>query len=220
LRKYTSFTGIAMPLRRGDVDTDQILPSEFMKRITKTGYADALFHSWRRDDDFILNQPRYSEAQVLVAGPNFGAGSSREHAVWALRDYGFLAVFSSRIADIFRGNAGKQGLLAATMSDTDIERVWAILDADPDARMRVDLASRICELKGELFHFEVDDHTRARLLDGIDDIDATLRSAAIIDDFERRRPAWMPRTLPIRASNEAADARSHISTPAGKESSN
>ena len=192
---FTRITGIAMPLRRTDVDTDQIIPAQFMKRVTKSGYEDALFHSWRQEPDFVLNRPRYAAASILVAGANFGTGSSREHAVWALRDYGFRAVFSARFADIFRGNAGKQGLVAGELEQSDVERIWCILQEDPDAGATVDLREKSLVVADERFAFEIDDDTRWRLLEGLDEIETTLQHIDAIDAFEKSRARWLPRTV-------------------------
>jgi len=197
MEKFTTHTGIAAPLKRSAVDTDQIIPAVYLKRVTKTGFDDALFASWRQDPEFVLNQPAYQGASILVAGPDFGTGSSREHAVWALRDFGFAVVLSPRFADIFRGNAGKQGLVTGVISEADLEAVWAAIEADPGIRMTVDLQARTATI-GELeIAFEIDDYTRWRLLEGLDDIGLTLREADEIAQFEARREAWRPRTLPV-----------------------
>lgn len=198
MEKFTTFTGIGVPLKRSNVDTDQIIPAVFLKRVTKTGFEDALFHHWRQDPDFVLNQPIYEGAEVLVAGPDFGTGSSREHAVWALRDYGFRVVISARFADIFRGNAGKQGLLAAQVDEGDVERIWSILDDQPGASLTVSLEDRTVTVGDLTVPFQIDDYTRWRLLEGLDDISLTLRNEQAITDFEARRPNWMPTTLPMR----------------------
>ena len=200
MEKFTTLTGIAAPLKRSNVDTDQIIPAVFLKRVTKTGFDDALFHHWRQDPDFVLNQPQYEGVQILVAGPDFGTGSSREHAVWALRDYGFKVVISARFADIFRGNSGKQGLLAAVVPEADVERIWAAMDADPGARITVDLENRTVAIGDLNVPFEVDDYTRWRLMEGLDDISLTLRNEAAISDYESRRPSWMPTTTPVEAA--------------------
>jgi 3-isopropylmalate/(R)-2-methylmalate dehydratase small subunit len=194
--KTTTVTGIAAPLKRSNVDTDQIIPAEFLKRVTKTGFDDALFFAWRQDPDFVLNQPAFAGASVLVAGPDFGTGSSREHAVWALRDYGFNAVLSSRFGDIFRGNSGKQGLLAAQLAEADIEAIWALIDADPGMQISVDLVARTVTAGTLEVPFEIDDYTRWRLLEGLDDIGLTLRDEDRITEFEARRESWRPLTLP------------------------
>ncbi len=196
---FTVHTGTAVPLRRSTVDTDQIIPAVYLKRITRTGFEDALFAAWRADPDFVLNQPQYAGASILVAGPDFGTGSSREHAVWALRDYGFRVVISPRFADIFRGNAGKQGLLTAVVSQADVESLWARVEADPSAPVTVDLATREVSAGDLVVAFHIDDYTRWRLMEGLDDIDLTLRHERDIDDFEARRPGWAPHTLPVPA---------------------
>jgi len=196
--KFTTHTGVAMPLTRSAVDTDQIIPAVYLKRVTKTGFDDALFANWRQDPDFVLNQPAYAGASVLVAGPDFGTGSSREHAVWALRDYGFRVVLSPKFADIFRGNAGKQGLVTGVVSEADVEALWAAIAADPGASMTVDLVERTAQIGDLRVAFDIDDYTRWRLLEGLDDIGLTLRSEDKIAQFEARREAWRPRTLPVR----------------------
>jgi len=194
---FTSHTGVAAPLKRSAVDTDQIIPAVYLKRVTKTGFDDALFANWRQDPTFVLNQPAYAGASILVAGPDFGTGSSREHAVWALRDYGFSVVLSPKFADIFRGNAGKQGLVTGVVGEAEIERIWAALDADPGIEMTVDLVSRTARVGEFETAFEIDDYTRWRLLEGLDDIGLTLRNEEKIAQFEARREAWRPRTLPV-----------------------
>ena len=198
MEKFSTHTGVAAPLRRSAVDTDQIIPAVYLKRVTKTGFEDALFANWRQDPDFILNQPVYADASILVAGPDFGTGSSREHAVWALRDYGFRVVLSPRFADIFRGNAGKQGLLAGVISEDDLARIWAAVEAEPGVAMTVDLEARQASIGDLRIPFDIDDYTRWRLLEGLDDIGLTLREADKIAQFEARREAWRPRTLPVR----------------------
>jgi 3-isopropylmalate/(R)-2-methylmalate dehydratase small subunit len=198
MEKFTSVTGVGVPLRRSGVDTDQIIPAVFLKRVTKTGFDDALFANWRQDPEFILNQPEYSGARVLIAGPDFGTGSSREHAVWALRDYGFDAVLSPKFADIFRGNSGKQGLLTGVISEADCDKLWAALEAQPGSELTVDLLEKKATLGGLVVPFEVDDYTRWRLLEGLDDIALTLRNEQAITDFEAQREAWRPKTLPVR----------------------
>ncbi|MGJ0204639.1 3-isopropylmalate dehydratase small subunit [Leucobacter sp. gxy201] len=194
--KFTTVTAVAAPLKRSNVDTDQIIPAVFLKRVTKTGFDDALFHHWRQDPEFVLNQDTYANAQILVAGPDFGTGSSREHAVWALRDYGFRVVISARFADIFRGNSGKQGLLAAQVAEADVEKLWAEMDAVPGAEATVSLEDRTVTVGNTTVPFVIDDYTRWRLLEGLDDISLTLRNEQAISDFEARRPNWMPSTLP------------------------
>jgi len=196
--KITTIQGVAVPFRRSNVDTDQIIPAQFLKRVTKTGFDDALFYSWRQDPEFILNQPAYQGAAVLITGPDFGTGSSREHAVWALRDFGFRAVISPRFADIFRGNSGKQGLLTGTVPEETIERLWAVLEADPGMNATVDLVAKTVTVGDLQVPFDIDDYTRWRLLEGLDDIGLTLRDEARITEFETTRESWWPRTLPIR----------------------
>ncbi len=198
MQKFTVVTGVAAPLKRSNVDTDQIIPAEFLKRVTKTGFEDALFFSARQDPDFVLNRPEYQGARVLVAGPDFGTGSSREHAVWALRDFGFDVVLSSRFGDIFRGNSGKQGLLSAVVPEDDIERIWAVVEASPGIEITVDLAAQTATVGDLTVSFEVDAYTKWRLLEGLDDIGLTLRDEAAITEFETRRAAWRPKTLPVK----------------------
>ena len=198
MEKFTTHTGVAAPLVRSAVDTDQIIPAVYLKRVTKTGFEDALFASWRQDPDFVLNQPAYAGASILVAGPDFGTGSSREHAVWALRDFGFKVVLSPRFADIFRGNSGKQGLLTGVITEADAEAIWAAIEADPGIRMTVDLEARTAVIGDLRVPFDIDDYTRWRLIEGLDDIGLTLRNEDKIAQFEARREAWRPRTLPVR----------------------
>ncbi len=198
MEKITQVTGVAVPFRRSNVDTDQIIPAVYLKRVTKTGYDDGLFSSWRQDPDFILNQPAYQGARILIAGPDFGTGSSREHAVWALRDFGFRAVISPKFADIFRGNAGKQGLLTGVVDEATVERLWAELETQPGMEATVDLVARTVTVGNITVEFEIDDYTRWRLLEGLDDIGLTLRNEQAITDFEGRREAWRPTTLPAR----------------------
>ncbi len=198
--KFTTYTGIGVPLRRSNVDTDQIIPAEYLKRVTRTGFEDGLFAAWRKDETFILNNPLYAAGSVLVAGPDFGTGSSREHAVWALMNYGFRAVISSRFADIFRGNSGKQGLLTAQVSQSDVERLWKLLEGAPGTELTVDLGSRTITAKATtadtvVVPFDVDDYTRWRLLEGLDDIGLTLRHEAEVTAFEASRPSYMPTTI-------------------------
>lgn len=196
--KISVVSGIAVPLQRSNVDTDQIIPAEFLKRVTKTGYDDALFYRWRQDPEFVLNREPYDKGRILVAGPDFGTGSSREHAVWALRDYGFQAVLSPKFGDIFRGNSGKQGLLAAELSEADIETIWLIIDENPGIEASVDLVAKTVTVGKASFPFQIDDYTRWRLLEGLDDIGLTLRDEAQITEFETRRESWRPKTLPAR----------------------
>jgi len=196
MEKFTTHTGRALPLRRSNVDTDQIIPAVYLKRITRTGFEDGLFAAWRADPEFILNQEQYQGVSILVAGPDFGTGSSREHAVWALKDYGFKVVLSARFADIFRGNSAKDGLLTAVLKQDDIELLWKLLENNPEAEVTVDLEAREVRAEGHVFTFEVDDYTRWRLLEGLDDISLTLRHAETIDEFETERPGFKPKTLP------------------------
>ena len=196
--KITTVSGIAVPLKRSNVDTDQIIPAQFLKRVTKTGFDDALFFAWRQDPEFVLNRPEFQNPSILVAGPDFGTGSSREHAVWALRDYGFKAVLSPRFGDIFRGNSGKQGLLAVEVPEATIEQIWAIIDTEPGIEISVDLVAKTVTAGSLEVPFEIDDYTRWRLLEGLDDIGLTLRDEASITEFEARRESWRPTTLPAR----------------------
>ena len=198
MEKFETVTGTAVPFRRSNVDTDQIIPAVFLKRVTKTGFDDALFHQWRQDPDFILNRPEYAGATVLVAGPDFGTGSSREHAVWALRDYGFRVVLSPRFADIFRGNSGKQGLLTGVISEEDAERLWEAIEAQPGIAATVDLVAKTATVGGVQVSFDIDDYTRWRLLEGLDDIALTLRDEALISEYESGRASWRPTTLPVK----------------------
>lgn len=196
--KITTIIGLAVPFRRSNVDTDQIIPAVFLKRVTKTGYGDALFSSWRQDPDFILNRHEYQGATVLFAGQDFGTGSSREHAVWALRDYGFRAVIAPRFGDIFRGNAGKQGLLTGTIDVKLVEKFWELIEAEPGISATVDLVERTVSVGDFRMPFDIDDYTRWRLLEGLDDIGLTLRDEARITEFEGSRESWRPTTLPVR----------------------
>jgi len=195
---FTVVTGTAVPLERSNVDTDQIIPAVFLKRVTKTGYEDALFHEWRKDPEFVLNDPVFADATVLFVGPDFGTGSSREHAVWALRDYGFKAVFSPKFADIFRGNSGKQGLLAGILPEETIEAFWAVIRSNPGIEATVDLAARTVRVGDVEAAFEIDDYTAWRLLEGLDDIGLTLRDEDAITAFEANRESWRPRTIPAQ----------------------
>lgn len=196
--KITTVTGIAAPLQRSNVDTDQIIPAVYLKRVTKTGFEDALFAGWRQDPDFVLNQPAYQGASVLVAGPDFGTGSSREHAVWALRDFGFTVVVSPRFADIFKGNAGKQGLVTAIVTESEVERLWAEIERNPGVEATVDLVAQRVSLGEVDVPFEIDAYTRWRLMEGLDDIGLTLRDETSITEFESRRSRWRPKTLPVK----------------------
>lgn len=187
-------TGIGVPLRSSNVDTDQIIPAVYLKRVTKTGFDDALFANWRKDPEFILNQEPYKHGSVLVAGPDFGTGSSREHAVWALCDYGFKVVISARFADIFRGNSGKQGLVTAQVAQDDIELIWKALEHEPGTEITVDLESKTVTVGALVVPFEIDDYVRWRLMEGLDDIGLTLQNIDAIEAYEAKRPSWMPRT--------------------------
>ena len=198
MEKFEVFTGVGAPLRRSNVDTDQIIPAVYLKRITKTGFEDALFAAWRNDPEFVLNQEPYKNAQVLVAGPDFGTGSSREHAVWALRDYGFKCVLSAKFADIFRGNSGKQGLVTGQITEADTEKLWAALEANPGASITINLVEQTATIGDLAVHFDIDEYTKWRLLEGLDDIGLTLRDEQAITDFEAKRPNWMPKTLPAK----------------------
>jgi len=197
MEKITTFSGVAVPLRRSNVDTDQIIPAVYLKRVTKTGYEDALFSSWRQDPDFILNDPAYAGATVLFAGQDFGTGSSREHAVWALRDYGFKAVIAPRFGDIFRGNSGKQGLLTGTVDEDLVEQFWERIEAEPGISATVDLLERTVSVGDLTVPFDIDDYTRWRLLEGLDDIGLTLRDEDRITAFEAGRESWRPTTIPV-----------------------
>ena len=188
-------TGIGVPLRVSNVDTDQIIPAVYLKRVTKTGFDDALFVNWRKNPEFVLNQEPYKNGSVLVAGPDFGTGSSREHAVWALKDYGFRVVISSRFADIFRGNSGKQGLVAAQVAQDDVELIWKALEREPGTEITVDLENKTVTVGALVVPFQIDDYVRWRLMEGLDDIGLTLQNIEAINDHEPRRPAWRPRTL-------------------------
>jgi 3-isopropylmalate/(R)-2-methylmalate dehydratase small subunit len=192
--KFETHTGVGVPLRRSNVDTDQIIPAVYLKRVARTGFEDGLFAAWRKDESFVLNNPAYAAGSVLVAGPDFGTGSSREHAVWALMDYGFRVVISSRFADIFRGNSGKGGLLAAVVSQDNVELLWKYLENHPGAEISVDLLSRTVTAGEIVAPFEIDDYTRWRLLEGLDDIGLTLRHEDQVAEFERSRPSYKPVT--------------------------
>ena len=195
MEKFTSHTGTALPLRRSNVDTDQIIPAVYLKRVTRTGFEDGLFAAWRNDPEFVANKPEYQGVSILVAGPDFGTGSSREHAVWALMDYGFKVVLSSRFADIFRGNSGKAGLLSVPVEQDVIEQLWAAIEADPTTQITVDLEERTVTCGDLVAPFQIDDYTRYRLLNGLDDIGITLGHEADIAAFESTRPSFKPVTL-------------------------
>ena len=192
---FTQHTGTGMPLRRSNVDTDQIIPAVYLKRVTRTGFEDGLFAAWRNDPEFVANRPEYAGATVLVAGPDFGTGSSREHAVWALMDYGFKVVISSRFADIFRGNSGKAGLLAAQVSQDVVEQLWKLIETDPTTPIVVDLEQRTIQADALTASFDIDDYTRYRLLNGLDDVGITLTHDDDIASYEKQRPSWKPVTL-------------------------
>jgi 3-isopropylmalate/(R)-2-methylmalate dehydratase small subunit len=198
MEKIHTHTGVGVPLRRSNVDTDQIIPAVYLKRVTRTGFEDALFAAWRGDPSFVLNQEAYSKGSVLVAGPDFGTGSSREHAVWALKDYGFRVVLSSRFADIFRGNSGKQGLVTGIVSPEDIEILWKILETKPGTEVTVDLEAKTATADDVTVPFQIDDYTRWRLMEGLDDIGLTLQQEEKITAFEATRESWRPKTLPAR----------------------
>lgn len=195
MEKFSRHTGVGVPLRYSNVDTDQIIPAVYLKRVTRTGFEDALFSAWRSDESFVLNQPAFSSGTVLVAGPDFGTGSSREHAVWALKDYGFKVVLSPRFADIFRGNSGKQGLLTGELSQDHIEAIWTVLENAPGTDVTVDLEQREVRCADIVAPMQIDDYTRWRLMEGLDDIGLTMRHVDQISDFEAARPSHKPRTL-------------------------
>lgn len=194
MEKFVTHTGTAAPLRRSNVDTDQIIPAEFLKRITRHGFEDGLFKAWRNDPEFVLNKPEYQKATILIAGPEFGTGSSREHAVWALQDFGFKCVLSSRFADIFRGNSGKAGLLTAQVDQDVIEKLWDLVEKDPSLAVTVDLNSKTVSAEDLVAEFQIDDYVRWRLLEGLDDVALTLQKAEKIDKFEAARPSFLPAT--------------------------
>jgi 3-isopropylmalate/(R)-2-methylmalate dehydratase small subunit len=198
MEKFISHTGTGVPLRRSNVDTDQIIPAVYLKRVTRSGFEDGLFSAWRNDPEFVLNKEEFKNGTVLVAGPEFGTGSSREHAVWALQNYGFKAVISSRFADIFRGNSLKGGLLTVILPQDAVEALWVAIENDPSTSITVDLDSRTVSYKDVTVAFELDDYTRWRLMEGLDDIGLTLKQTDSIDAFEAKRPAYKPTTLPIR----------------------
>jgi 3-isopropylmalate/(R)-2-methylmalate dehydratase small subunit len=199
MEAFTQHIGTAAPLRRSNVDTDQIIPAVYLKRVTRTGFEDGLFAAWRNDPAFVLNQPQYEGVSVLVAGPDFGTGSSREHAVWALLDYGFRVVVSSRFGDIFRGNSGKAGLLAALVEQDVVEQLWTAIETDPGTKVTVDLEHKTISAGDVSAPFEIDDYTRYRLLNGLDDVGITLSHADDITAYEATRPSFKPATLPAKA---------------------
>ena len=198
MEKFINHTGSALPLRRSNVDTDQIIPAVYLKRITKNGFEDGLFAAWRNDPSFELNQPQYKKASILVAGPDFGTGSSREHAVWALQNYGFKVVLSSRFADIFRGNSQKMGLLTVILTQEEIEEIWQVVESKPDTQITVDLASKTITYGSKTLTFVIDDYTRWRLMEGLDDIGLTFTKIDEVTTFEEKRASFKPKTLPIR----------------------
>ncbi|MDY4262796.1 MAG: 3-isopropylmalate dehydratase small subunit [Schaalia hyovaginalis] len=198
MEKFTTHTGVGVPLRRSNVDTDQIIPAVYLKRITRTGFEDALFAAWRNDPEFILNQDAYRAGSVLVAGPDFGTGSSREHAVWALKDYGFRVVLAPKFADIFRGNAGKQGLVAGVISQEDCEQLWKVLENDPGTEVTVSLETKTVSAGPVTCSFQIDDYVRWTLMEGLDDIALTLREEDAIAEYEAKRPSFKPKTLPAK----------------------
>jgi 3-isopropylmalate/(R)-2-methylmalate dehydratase small subunit len=198
MEKFIKHTGTGVPLRRSNVDTDQIIPAVYLKRVTRSGFEDGLFAAWRNDPDFVLNKPEFKDGTVLVAGADFGTGSSREHAVWALQNYGFKVVISSRFADIFRGNSLKGGLLTVILPQSDVEAMWQAIEADPTTSITVDLDTRTVSYNALSHSFTIDDYTRWRLMEGLDDIGLTLKQTDSIDTFEGKRPSHKPATLPIR----------------------
>ena len=198
MEKFIKHTGSALPLRRSNVDTDQIIPAVYLKRITKSGFEDGLFAAWRNDPTFVLNQPQYKNATVLVAGPDFGTGSSREHAVWALQNYGFKVVLSSRFADIFRGNSQKMGLLTVILSQDEIEHIWQLIESKPQTQITVDLERKTVSYQETTLDFAIDDYTRWRLMEGLDDIGLTFTKIDQVTKFEEKRGSFKPKTLPIR----------------------
>ena len=199
MEKFIKHIGTGVPLRRSNVDTDQIIPAVYLKRVTRSGFEDGLFAAWRNDPEFVLNKAEYKQATILIAGADFGTGSSREHAVWALQNYGFKVVISSRFADIFRGNSLKGGLLTVILDSAEVEALWAILESDPATQITVDLETRTVSFADKSMSFAIDDYTRWRLLEGLDDIGLTLKQTDSIDAFEKNRPAFKPATLPIRS---------------------
>ena len=198
MEKFVTHTGSGVPLRRSNVDTDQIIPAVYLKRVTRNGFEDGLFSAWRSDPEFVLNKEEFKSGTVLVAGPEFGTGSSREHAVWALQNYGFKAVISSRFADIFRGNSLKGGLLTVILPQEVVEALWVAIESNPATAITVDLESRTVTYNDVTVAFELDDYTRWRLMEGLDDIGLTLKHTDSIDAFEAERPSYKPKTLPIR----------------------
>ena len=198
MEKFSSHTGTALPLRRSNVDTDQIIPAVYLKRVTKTGFEDGLFAAWRNDPSFVLNRPEYAGATILVPGPDFGTGSSREHAVWALQNYGFRVVVGSRFGDIFRSNSGKSGLLVALVEQKVVEDLWDFIETNPGVALTVDLQGQEITADGFACEFEIDPYTKWRLLEGLDDIGLTLRQVDLVDAFEAARPSFLPKTIPAK----------------------
>jgi 3-isopropylmalate/(R)-2-methylmalate dehydratase small subunit len=198
MEKISTFSGVAVPLKRSNVDTDQIIPASYLKRITKTGFEDALFASWKAEPDFVLNQPVFQNGEVLIAGPDFGTGSSREHAVWALRDWGFKSVFSAKFADIFTGNSGKQGLITGVITEDETKQIWDIIDANPGVSASVDLPNQSLTVGDLTVSFAIDAYTKWRLMEGLDDIALSLRDEGAITSYESSREAWKPLTLPAK----------------------
>jgi len=197
MEKFISHTGSALPLKSSNVDTDQIIPAVYLKRVTRSGFEDGLFAAWRSDPEFVLNKPEYSKASILVAGADFGTGSSREHAVWALQNYGFKVVISSRFADIFRGNSLKAGLLTVILGQSDVEALWSAIEEEPSLEIKVDLDTRLVSYKNQAISFDLDDYTRWRLMEGLDDIGLTLRKIDEVENFEEKRAKYKPKTLPV-----------------------
>ena len=198
MEKFLKHTGTAVPLRRSNVDTDQIIPAVYLKRVTRSGFEDGLFAAWRNDPEFVLNKDEYKNGTILVAGVDFGTGSSREHAVWALQNYGFKVVISSRFADIFRGNSAKGGLLTVILPQADVEKLWERIEKDASTQVTVDLEARTVSYAGNTVSFEIDDYTRWRLMEGLDDIGLTMQHVDEIAKFEEKRPSFKPKTLPVK----------------------
>ncbi|MCC2593146.1 3-isopropylmalate dehydratase small subunit [Tessaracoccus sp. OS52] len=204
MEAFTTHTGIGVPLRRSNVDTDQIIPAVYLKRITRTGFEDGLFSAWRNDPEFVLNREPYNRGSILLPGPDFGTGSSREHAVWALQNYGFRVIIGTRFGDIFRSNSGKAGLLVAVVDEATIEALWTAVETNPDQQLTVDLESQTVSVGGQSFPFEIDPHTKHRLLNGLDDISSTLQHEPDITAYEASRPSFKPKTLPARTADTMA----------------
>lgn len=213
MEKLVTHTGIGAPLQRSNVDTDQIIPAVYLKRVSRTGFDDGLFAAWRNDPDFVLNQDAYKNASILVAGPDFGTGSSREHAVWALKDYGFKAVFSPKFADIFRGNAGKEGLVTGIISEDDCHTLWKIMDQEPGIEITFDLEHRMLTCGSFTCSFDIDDYTAWRIMEGLDDIGLTLQEEELISAYEAKRPSFKPTTLPAKHLPPREVVSARISLP-------